>query len=211
MSRPLRELLYAMRHTGCALQHPELTKWQVIDDCELKALSWHRGKHATDREEGFDHLAEGRLQIAHVRTWPAIKDLSRSFPRLIAERRFHCLDNVVLLCPEAHDLYDGAGIFSAGLMQTAARLTWTHPGARGPLLQYLHATAEARSGHQTENTNLLMAAEYLRHDHNTDVQPVARAFEARCRTAAEAIERGDHTKVHRGDVAVFSMPRWAPQ
>ncbi|MEV5762751.1 hypothetical protein AB0L61_39045 [Streptomyces tendae] len=173
--------------------------------------SWHRAKHAADRAEGFDHLTQGRLQIAHVRTWPAIKDLCRSYPRLVAERGFHCLDNVALLCPEAHDLYDGAGTFSADMMQMAARLTWTHPGARGSLLQYLRATVEARSGHQTENTNLLMAAEYLRHDHATDVQPIVGAFEARCRTASQALERGDDTKVHREDVAVFSMPRWASQ
>ncbi len=56
-----------------------------------------------------------------------------------------------------------------------------------------------------------MAAEYLRHDHDTDVQPIVRAFEARCRTAAEAVERGDRTKVHRGDVAVFSMPSFVPR
>ncbi|MFF3129662.1 hypothetical protein ACFVRD_47585 [Streptomyces sp. NPDC057908] len=146
-----------------------------------------------------------------MRSWPTIKDLSCSFPRLIAERRFHCLDNVLLLCPEAHDLYDGANLFGTALMEKAARLTWARSEARGPLIRYLYATMEAHAGHQTENTNLLMAAAILRSAHNVDARQVVAAFEKRCRLASEAVERGDHTKVHRGDVAVFSMPRWAAE
>ncbi|MEU9261582.1 MULTISPECIES: hypothetical protein [Streptomyces] len=160
---------------------------------------------------GFDWLAEGRLQIAHVLSWPAIKDLSRSFPQLIAERRFHCLNNVTLLCPEAHDLYDGAGLFGTDLVAKAARLTWIRPEAREPLLRYLYATVEAHAGHQTENTNLLLAAEILRSAHNVDSRQVVAAFEERCRVAMEAVERGDHTQTHRGDAAVFNMPKWAPK
>lgn len=200
-----------MRHTGCALQDLRLTEGHPLDDPEAAALSWHRNKHRTDRAEGFDRLTEGRLQIAHVRSWPAIKKLSRSFPQLIAERRFHCLDNVLLLCPEAHDLYDGAGLFGTDLVQKAARLTWGRSEARGPLIRYLYATVEAHAGHQTESTNLLMAAEILHSAHNVDARQVVAAFEDRCRVAMEAAERGDQTKTHRGDVAVFSMPKRAPE
>jgi hypothetical protein len=200
-----------MRRTGCALQDPGLTEGHPLDDPDAAALSWHRSKHKTDHAAGFDRLAEGRLQIAHVRSWPAIKDMSRSFPQLIAERRFHCLDNVLLLCPEAHDLYDGAGLFGTDLVEKAARLTWIRSEAREPLLRYLYATVEAHAGHQTENTNLLLAAEILRSAHNVDTRQVVAAFEERCRFAMEAVERGDHTKTHRGDVAVFSMPRRAPE
>lgn len=211
MSRPLRELLHAMRRTGCALQDPGLTEGYPLDDPEAAALSWHRSKHRTDQAEGFDRLTEGRLQIAHVRSWPAIKELSCSFPQLIAERRFHCLDNVLLLCPEAHDLYDGASLFGTDLVQKAARLTWGRSEARGPLIRYLYATVGAHAGHQTESTNLLMAAEILRSAHNVDARQVVAAFEDRCRVAMEAVDRGDHTKTHRGDVAVFSMPKRAPE
>ncbi|MER6099117.1 hypothetical protein ABT154_25375 [Streptomyces sp. NPDC001728] len=188
-----------------------LTEGRPADDPEAAALSWHRNKHSTDHAEGFDRLTQGRLQIAHVRSWPAIKALSRSFPQLIAERRFHCLDNVLLLCPEAHDLYDGAGLFGTDLVEKSARLTWVRPEARGPLMRYLYATVGAHAGHQTENTNLLMAAEVLRSAHNVETRQIVAAFEERCRVAMKAVERGDHTKTHRGDVAVLSMPKWAPE
>jgi hypothetical protein len=204
MSRPLRDLLDAMRPTGCALLLPA-ERGLALGAREAAALSWHRGKHAADAAHGWSAVACQRLQIAHVRDWPTTKELSCEFPPLVGERRFHSLVNMVLLCPEAHDLYDGAAVFSLGLIECAAFRAWALPQAREPLLRYVQATMEARRGHQTEATNLLAAADILRHEHAVDMQTVVEAFEARARNATEAAEQGDATMVHRGDRALFRM------
>jgi hypothetical protein len=85
MSRPMRDLLDAMRQTGCALQHPGLKGGTADDEHEARALAWHHDKHASDEANGFSGLANRRLQIAHIRSWPDIKGFSRYFPSLIAQ------------------------------------------------------------------------------------------------------------------------------
>ncbi|MFE4601112.1 hypothetical protein ACFRKE_09660 [Kitasatospora indigofera] len=211
MSRPLRSLLDSLRITGCGLLHSNLQKPNEPSNSDATVLRWHRDKHELDARCGLSDLGRSRLQIAHIQSWPATQDLSRRFPTLIAERRFHALTNVVLLCPEAHDLYDGTDLVSTSTMLTASALMWERSEARDPLKIFLEATINALGGHQTENTNLLHAAEILARAHNVKVDHLVGAWEQRLRDTQRAIEDGGPAAIHRGDRALFAMPRFKPQ
>ncbi|MFD4393795.1 hypothetical protein [Kitasatospora sp. NPDC058478] len=208
MSRPLRSLLDSMRITDCALLHPNLQKPRESSNSETKALRWHRDKHEVDGHWGLSDLGRSRLQIAHVRSWPATKELSLHLPLLIAQRRFHSLANVALLCAEAHDLYDGTALIGTSTMLAASALMWERPEARDPLELFLRTTINAPGGHQTENTNVLHAAEVLTRVHGAKVDHLVGAWEQRLYEARRAIDHGEAASIHRGDEAVFAMPRF---
>ncbi|MFF2952649.1 hypothetical protein ACFVVU_15055 [Kitasatospora sp. NPDC057965] len=197
-----------MRITDCALLHLQLSEPAEWSNDEARILRWHKDKHRLDAHWGLSDLGRSRLQIAHVQSWPVIKEFSRHFPLLIAERRFHALANIVLLCPEAHDLYDGTGLIGTSTMLAASALMWERPEALDPLKIFLQTTINAPGGHQTENTNVLHAADILTRAHSAEVDHFLDPWEQRLRDAQRAIDRDEATSIHPGDRAIFAMPRF---
>ncbi|MFD0567903.1 hypothetical protein ACFQ2M_42435 [Kitasatospora saccharophila] len=147
MSRPLRRLLDNLRPLGCAFSNPKLAEEDddfdlfVLNDRDRSFLEWHIEKHRVDREFGRESLAAKRLQIAHVADLPTVTANMWSVasgPPL----RFHTPQNLILLCPEAHDIYDKEDQISLDMAIKASNLVWFSPHVVDPLLAYLKAIAD---------------------------------------------------------------------